>query len=212
MRGLAAPTPTPPRRPPDLPKGRGGASCTRAWAASEIGRARSRFPGYDPSIPISNIRRRFVMSIFGDIMSAIFGKSAKAETPAAGTQGPATPAGSPAAAPAAPAPSASGAPAASAAPAATVDVAAVLDALAKQNKQKLNWRKSIVDLMKLLDLDSQPDRAQGARRGAALYRRHQGLGEDEYLAAQAGDDQARSQWRQGARRSEGLAIPVSSLP
>jgi hypothetical protein len=30
----------------------------------------------------------------------------------------------------------------------------VLDGLAKQNKQKLNWRTSIVDLMKLLDLDS----------------------------------------------------------
>ena len=36
----------------------------------------------------------------------------------------------------------------------TVDVAGVLDALAKQKKQRLNWRKSIVDLMKLLDLDS----------------------------------------------------------
>jgi hypothetical protein len=31
-----------------------------------------------------------------------------------------------------------------------------LDGLAKQKKQKLNWRKSIVDLMKLLDLDSSP--------------------------------------------------------
>jgi uncharacterized protein DUF3597 len=30
----------------------------------------------------------------------------------------------------------------------------VLDGLTKQNKQKLNWRTSIVDLMKLLDLDS----------------------------------------------------------
>jgi len=103
------------------------------------------------------------MSIFGDIMSAIFGRSAKAETPAAGTQAPAAPAGSPAAAPTAAAPSAGGAPAASAAPAATVDVAAVLDALAKKNKQKLNWRKSIVDLMKLLDLDS----SQTARKKLA---------------------------------------------
>jgi uncharacterized protein DUF3597 len=118
-------------------------------------------PGYDPSIPISNIRRRFVMSIFGDIMSAIFGRSAKAETPAAGTQGPATPAGSPAAPPSAATPSAPSAPAA--APAAPVDVAAVLDALAKKNKQKLNWRKSIVDLMKLLDLDS----SQAARKKLA---------------------------------------------
>ena len=101
------------------------------------------------------------MSIFGDIMSAIFGRSAKAETPAAGTQGPATPAGSPAAPPASATPSAPSAPAA--APAAPVDVAAVLDALAKKNKQKLNWRKSIVDLMKLLDLDS----SQTARKKLA---------------------------------------------
>ena len=95
------------------------------------------------------------MSIFGDIMSAIFGRSAKAETPAADTQAPAAPAGGPAASPAAATPSAPSAPAA--APTAPVDVAAVLDALAKKNKQKLNWRKSIVDLMKLLDLDSSQD-------------------------------------------------------
>ena len=101
------------------------------------------------------------MSIFGDIMSAIFGRSAKAETPAAGTQGPATPAASPAAPSASVTPSAPSAPAA--APAAPVDVAAVLDALAKKNKQKLNWRKSIVDLMKLLDLDS----SQAARKKLA---------------------------------------------
>jgi hypothetical protein len=35
-----------------------------------------------------------------------------------------------------------------------VDVAAVLTKLAAENKEKLDWRKSIVDLMKLLDLDS----------------------------------------------------------
>ena len=35
-----------------------------------------------------------------------------------------------------------------------VDVEAVLTQRATQNKQKLDWRKSIVDLMKLLDLDS----------------------------------------------------------
>jgi len=35
-----------------------------------------------------------------------------------------------------------------------VDVEAVLSNLAKQKKEKLDWRKSIVDLMKLLDLDS----------------------------------------------------------
>ena len=35
-----------------------------------------------------------------------------------------------------------------------VDVAAVLTGLAEKNPQKLDWRHSIVDLMKLLDLDS----------------------------------------------------------
>ena len=35
-----------------------------------------------------------------------------------------------------------------------VDVEAVLNDMASKNPQKLNWRTSIVDLMKLLDLDS----------------------------------------------------------
>ena len=35
-----------------------------------------------------------------------------------------------------------------------MDVEAVLSKLASQNKEKLDWRKSIVDLMKLLNLDS----------------------------------------------------------
>jgi hypothetical protein len=35
-----------------------------------------------------------------------------------------------------------------------VDVAAVLTDLASKNKEKLDWRNSIVDLMKLLELDS----------------------------------------------------------
>jgi len=38
--------------------------------------------------------------------------------------------------------------------AASVDVAAVLERLAGQSKEKLDWQKSIVDLMKLLGLDS----------------------------------------------------------
>ena len=78
------------------------------------------------------------MSIFGDIMSSIFGRSASAAPSAAPT--PQTPT---APSPTKPAVQDGG-----------VDVAAILDGLAKQRKQKLNWRKSIVDLMKLLDLDS----------------------------------------------------------
>jgi len=41
-----------------------------------------------------------------------------------------------------------------AAPVEQVDVSAILDDLAAQNSQKLNWKTSIVDLLKLLDLDS----------------------------------------------------------
>lgn len=51
---------------------------------------------------------------------------------------------------------AAAAPAAAEAPAAapeTVDVVAVCEALAAKNPQKLNWRTSIVDLMKLLGMD-----------------------------------------------------------
>jgi 3-oxoacyl-ACP reductase-like protein len=89
------------------------------------------------------------MSIFGDIMSAIFGHSpsAAAATPSAA----AAPAASAASAPAAPPASA---PAPAAAPAAPVDVAAIMDNLAAQSSERLDWRRSIVDLMKLINLDS----------------------------------------------------------
>lgn len=68
----------------------------------------------------------------------------------------ATPAGS---APAAPATNVSGAGPATAGAAAPraatqVDVAAQLEQKAAANPQKLNWRTSIVDLLKLLDIDS----------------------------------------------------------
>jgi Domain of unknown function (DUF3597) len=120
------------------------------------------------------------MGILGNIMSAIFGGSASAApAPGSTAPGPAAapapgsaapgPAAAPAAAPsgtsastaqAAPAaaPSGTSASTAQAAPARTpisaVDVAAVMDGLAAKSKQKLDWRKSIVDLMKLLDMDS----------------------------------------------------------
>ena len=40
------------------------------------------------------------------------------------------------------------------APIAVVDVVANLQAMAEKNPEKLNWKTSIVDLMKLLGLDS----------------------------------------------------------
>jgi hypothetical protein len=53
------------------------------------------------------------------------------------------------AAPSAPAPTSSSAP-----PGPAVDVAAVLDDLSDKTTEKLDWRHSIVDLMKLLSVDS----------------------------------------------------------
>ena len=89
------------------------------------------------------------MSIFGTIMSAIFGRASSAQ--ASGVSTASTAQASPAPHPAnASAPAPAGAPV----PAQSIDVAAVLNDLAKKNKEKLNWRTSIVDLMKLLELDS----------------------------------------------------------
>ena len=87
------------------------------------------------------------MSIFGKIMGAIFGSHAASAAP-----GGSVPSGAPAeAAPGGSAPSSAPA----AAPAATVDVAAVVDKAAAAHKgEKLEWRTSIVDLMKALDVDS----------------------------------------------------------
>jgi Domain of unknown function (DUF3597) len=92
------------------------------------------------------------MSIFEKIMSAIFGP-AKADAPAAGTT---TAAGGapPAAGSASAGRESGGAPAATAAPAQTVDVAPILDKAVAAKGEKLEWRTSIVDLMKALDIDS----------------------------------------------------------
>jgi hypothetical protein len=86
------------------------------------------------------------MSIFGKIMSAIFGSQPAAAAPAGGTTTPGAPAGG------SPAGSPSASPAA--APAQTVDVAPILDKAVAAKKEKLEWRTSIVDLMKALDIDS----------------------------------------------------------
>ena len=54
-------------------------------------------------------------------------------------------------------------PASAQAPPPVVDVAEVLDGLAKKNREKLDWKKSIVDLMKLVGMDS----SLGARKQLA---------------------------------------------
>lgn len=90
------------------------------------------------------------MGILSNIFHKIFPSSHQeaAPTPASGAPSiaPGAPAASPAPLPtqAAPAPAA----------AAQVDVEAILNAKAAQAGQPLNWRTSIVDLLKLLDIDS----------------------------------------------------------
>jgi hypothetical protein len=80
------------------------------------------------------------MSIFGKIMSAIFGSKATAAPVGGGAAaGTTTSGGAPAAAPAA---------------VQTVDVAPILDKAVAAKGEKLEWRTSIVDLMKALDIDS----------------------------------------------------------
>ena len=98
------------------------------------------------------------MSIFGNIVSAIFGsKHAAGVTPAGGaaaappsstatTKSAATPAGS-----------------APAKPISREDVEGILQKLAAEQREDLDWRRSIVDLMKLLKLDS----GLGARKQLA---------------------------------------------
>jgi hypothetical protein len=76
------------------------------------------------------------MGIFGNIMSAIFGGHASAQSAPGRTPGSSTPASG------------------GAAPAGSVDVNAVLTERAAKKNEKLDWRHSIVDLMKVLDLDS----------------------------------------------------------
>lgn len=89
------------------------------------------------------------MGIFNSILSKLgFGKAEAAEQHAAAVQAPVTPA-----------------PAAAAAPVAisVVDVVGQLETLAAKHAEKLNWKVSIVDLLKLLGLDS----SLGARKELA---------------------------------------------
>jgi hypothetical protein len=85
------------------------------------------------------------MSIFGSIVSAIFGSSSTAAT--------AAPAAGSAAAPSAAAPK----------PMTRQEVEAMIGKLAAGSGEDYNWKQSIVDLMKLLKLDS----SLGARKQLA---------------------------------------------
>jgi hypothetical protein len=89
------------------------------------------------------------MSIFGDIVSKLFGK-AKPDQPPPSVEPTPDPTSAPAAPGADPASAATQAPA----PLTDIDVEAVLDKLVEESGEKLNWRTSIVDTMKALGVDS----------------------------------------------------------
>ena len=85
------------------------------------------------------------MSLFGAILQKLgFNRPAAEAAPAP------PPAAAPPSSPAAPVATAPAPPVAIP----VVDVVTKLEGLATKNPQKLNWKTSIVDLMKLLDLDS----------------------------------------------------------
>jgi hypothetical protein len=82
------------------------------------------------------------MSVFGSIVSAIFGSKHAASATAAGGSA------------AAPSPAGPAAGSAGAKPISQADVEAILEKLADEQDEDLDWEESIVDLMKLLKLDS----------------------------------------------------------
>ena len=87
------------------------------------------------------------MSLLGSIVSKIL-------HPFGGGDAQAKPADAPASTGGSDAPASTGAATGGSVAAGSVDVEEVLNGMAAKNGQSLNWRTSIVDLMKLLDLDS----------------------------------------------------------
>src|SRR5262245_45823451 len=106
------------------------------------------------------------MGLLSNLMSKIFSHAPATVATAGTAPAPATGTAPAASAPptAAPQPATATATATAAPPAAAaapppappkpVDVTAILDGLAARNPEKLDWKKSIVDLMKLVGMDS----------------------------------------------------------
>ena len=109
------------------------------------------------------------MGLLSNLISKIFSHAPTAAPAAAATAAASAPAAAP---PPATSAGPASAPVSAAAPATPsipipppqpVDVAAILDGLAAKNPEKLDWKKSIVDLMKLVGMDS----SFGARKELA---------------------------------------------
>jgi hypothetical protein len=125
------------------------------WSCNWPSRFHAVFLPYTAHLPASQVTEEETMSIFGKIVSAIFG-SAKAEPVATGAAPAAATVGA----------GASAAPAAPAAPKpmTRAEVETMIANIASSTgRQNYNWKQSIVDLMKLLDIDS----SLGARKELA---------------------------------------------
>lgn len=92
------------------------------------------------------------MSFFGKIKDAIFG-TANAQTVSEGSA-PAAPSSAEPTISAGPLTSHNPSSEGTGVPAGSVEVASILDEAVKANGQKLDWRRSIVDLLKALNIDS----------------------------------------------------------
>src|SRR5262245_48833392 len=140
-------------------------SCHRAHSnlgqASEISPQRAARHTHAPARDAMERRattQEDKMSVFGNIVSAIFGsKHAAGVTAAAGPSSPSP------SSPAASASAGTAAGATAAKPISKADVEAILAKLADEQDEDLDWKSSIVDLMKLLKLDS----GLGARKQLA---------------------------------------------
>lgn len=110
------------------------------------------------------------MSVFGSILSKIFHHPKAKTAPQSPSPTPASP--TPAAAPAAAAPPS---------PSPEVDVEAVLTVMAEDAGQTLDWRRSIVDLLKLLSIDSS-------------FANRKALAEELGYAGDTGDSAAMNIW------------------
>ncbi len=97
------------------------------------------------------------MGMFGDLMGKIFRAGANAEAPPDAAMGGRTPESRVAAAARQGVPvgqAVPGGPGGATATATAVDVEAILNKMASTNREKLDWKHSIVDLMKLVGMDS----------------------------------------------------------
>jgi hypothetical protein len=96
-------------------------------------------------------------------------------------------------------------------PISRTEVEAILAKLAAEQRESLDWKNSIVDLMKLLKLDSSLD----ARKQLAQERGYTGAldgSAHERVAAEGGHDKACGKRRQSAGQSQGVSQDARHLP